>query len=108
MELQQEYRDDELQRIIEEAALYMCACPGQVASEISQLRSLIRYQRDCEKAGQTPTEVHRTIAAAGRQAHTLMETCLTQVLALEGWDRQTLEMPEGLRKLRDDIIARDF
>ena len=107
MELQQQYRDDELEAIVEEALLYMCACPGQVASEIRQLRQLIRYQRNCELAAETPSIVHQTIAEAGIQAHALMEDCLNRVLEIEGWDRQTLAMPEGLRKLRDDIVARD-
>lgn len=33
-----------------------------------------------------------------------MEDCLDQVLEIEGWDRATLKMPEGLRKIRDELI----
>jgi hypothetical protein len=37
-----------------------------------------------------------------------MEACLEQVLALEGWDRQTLKMPEGLRRKRAELLERDI
>jgi hypothetical protein len=33
-----------------------------------------------------------------------MEACLERVLEIEGWDRKTLKMPAGLRKLRDDLL----
>jgi hypothetical protein len=107
MELQQNYRDDELEKIVQEAILYMCACPCQVAAEIRQLRQLIHYQRNCEQASETPSPVHQAIAEAAIAAHAVMEDCLTRVLEIEGWDRQTLKMPEGLRQLRDEIVARD-
>lgn len=108
MDLQTGFTERELEKIIEEAMLYMCACPGQVATEIRRLRELIRYQRNCEKSETRSTLVHQTIAEAGVQSHALMENCLQQVLEIEGWDRATLKMPAGLRKLRDDILADDF
>lgn len=108
MDLQTGFTEHELEKIIEEAMLYMCACPGQVATEIRRLRELIRYQRNCERSETSSTLVHRTIAEAGVQSHVLMENCLQQVLEIEGWDRATLKMPAGLRKLRDDILADDF
>lgn len=108
MDPQTKFSDCELEKIIEEAMLYMCACPGQLATEIRRLRELIRYQRDCERGETSSALVHRTIAEAGGQAHALMENCLQQVLEIEGWDRATLKMPAGLRKLRDDILADDF
>ena len=104
MELQNLFSDQDLESIVEEAAIYMCACPGQVASEIRGLRNLIRYQRDCIHGGKTPAGVHRTIEAAAREAHALMENCLERVLEMEGWDRATLKMPAGLRKLRIDLL----
>lgn len=104
MELQKKFNDSELEAIVEEAAIYMCACPGQLASEIRGLRSLIRYQRDCIHSGKSPRTVHQTIDASAREAHTLMEACLERVLEIEGWDRKTLKMPAGLRKLRDDLL----
>ncbi|MDD3352022.1 hypothetical protein [Zoogloea sp.] len=104
MDLQQIYTDRELEHIAEEAMLYMCACPGQVASEIGRLRELIRYQRACLAEPGGVAEVHSVIAEASIEAHRVMEECLTRVLELEGWDRDTLVMPEGLRRLRDDLI----
>ena len=105
MEFQKQYRDDELEKIDFEAQIYMCACPSQVASEILRLRELIAYQYACEQ--EVPaSRVHQMIGSAAIKAHVLMEDCLTQVLAAEGWDRQTLKMPEGLRKRRDDFLTR--
>lgn len=43
-------------------------------------------------------KVHQRIAAAVHSAHVTMEACLEDVLALEGWDRTTLEMPANLQK----------
>ncbi|HLO64652.1 MAG TPA: hypothetical protein VK165_16970 [Azonexus sp.] len=104
MELQKRFNNSELETIVEEAAIYMCACPGQVASEIRGLRSLIRYQRECIQSGKSLNTVHQTIEASATEAHALMETCLERVLEIEGWDRKTLKMPAGLRKLRDDLL----
>jgi len=106
MDLTRKYSDAELEKIVDEAAIYMCACPGQVANEIRQLRSLIRYQGECLVDARTPKAVHETIAAAAQEAHAIMETCLDRVLALEGWDRTTLQMPPELRQLRDELILR--
>lgn len=104
MDLQKKFNDSELESIVEEAAIYMCACPGQVAGEIRALRSLIRYQQDCMHSGKSLNTVHQAIAASATEAHALMETCLERVLEIEGWDRKTLKMPAGLRKLRDDLL----
>lgn len=107
MDLQEKFDDADLEKIVEEAAIYMCACPGQVAGEIRGLRHLIRYQRDCVNEGKTPGLVHQTIESAAREAHAVMEACLDRVLEIEGWDRNTLKMPPNLRKLRDELIAKD-
>ena len=108
MDLQQRFSDEQLHQIVEEASIYMCACPGQVANELRQLRYLIRYQRDCITEGKSPSLVHQTIAAASQEAHAVMEGCLDRVLDIEDWDRTTLKMPAGLRKLRDEILASDL
>lgn len=106
MDLQNTFTDAELEKIINEAMLYMCACPAQVAAQISHLRGLLRYQRNCRQtASGTAVAVHQTIVDATMLAHRQLEQCLDQVLQLEGWDRQTLEMPAGLRQLRDDDLA---
>jgi hypothetical protein len=36
-----------------------------------------------------------------------MENCLTDVMRMEGWDPQTLKMPEGLRELRQKAMDQD-
>ena len=108
MDLQQRFSDEQLHQIVEEASIYMCACPGQVANELRQLRHLIRYQRDCITEGKTPSLVHQTIEAASQEAHAVMENCLDRVLEIEGWDRTTLKMPAGLRQLRDEFLASDL
>jgi len=105
MDLQKQFRDDELEKIVDEATLYMCACPGQVASELFNLRDLIRYQRKCLENSDTAPAVHRTIADAALQAHRLMEDCLSQVLELEGWDQTTLTMPKYLQEHQLRLVS---
>ena len=104
MELQTRLSSAALQRISEEAMLYMCACPGQVAAEISRLRELHRYQQECLSNPDNAAEVHHLIAGATAQAHAALETCLEKILDIEGWDRRTLKMPEGLRQQRDKLL----
>lgn len=107
MDLQKRFSDAQLQTIIEEATIYMCACPAQVAVSLRQLRELIRYQTGCQQEEKSEALVHQKIAQAGSDAHAIMEICMDEILTIEGWDRETLKMPEGLRKLRDDLILGD-
>lgn len=105
------FSDADLEQIVEEAIIYMCACPAQVAAELRRLRELIAYQHHCEihtTQGEIAVAVHRRIAAAAIEAHARMEACLDEVLDLEGWDRATLRMPEGLRRLRMDVLENDL
>jgi len=104
---QKRFTDDELEQIIEEATIYMCACPAQVAAQLRSLRELYRYQLACESEPANDTVVHQTIAAATLQAHALMEVCMDDILRIEGWDRATLKMPPGLRRKQLDSLARD-
>ena len=96
--LQTKFSADELITILEQAAIYDCACPAQVCKEIRSLRSLYEYQAHCLNLNDTDCQVHEHIAAATRLAHAEMERCLENVLELEGWNRQTLEMPTSLQK----------
>ena len=98
------FDDTQLKHIIDQAMIYMCACPAQVASQILQLRQLHAYQRGCLERGNVLDAVHEQIAAATEEAHARMEACLDAVLDLEGWDRERLEMPAGLRRQRDQIL----
>lgn len=107
MHLPKRFSDQELEQIVEEATIYMCACPGQVAVQLRALRELHRYQGSCEIEPGNDQDVHRTIAEATMRAHALMEDCMERVLAIEGWDRTTLKMPEGLRRKRNEMIERD-
>ena len=107
MILQRRFSDQQLEQIIEEATIYMCACPGQVAVQLRTLRELFRYQGNCQIEPGNEPAVHQVIAAATAQAYAVMEDCLEQVLTLEGWDRTTLKMPEGLRRKRAELLERD-
>ena len=42
--------------------------------------------------------VHGTIALATENAHAIMEECLSRILEIEGWDKNSLAMPEALKK----------
>lgn len=107
MMLQRRFSDQQLEQIINEASIYMCACPGQLAVQLRTLRELHRYQGNCEITSGNNVTTHQIIAAATAQAYALMEDCLEQVLSLEGWDRETLTMPEGLRRKLLESIERD-
>jgi hypothetical protein len=69
------------------------------------LKELVQYQQNCDLQTDTDSVVHKSIAKAGQQALQIMEDCLDEILDLEGWDRTTMTMPEGLRKRRDEIVS---
>lgn len=106
-ELTQIYSRKQLEKIIDEALIYMCACPAQVAEQLVRLRELYAYQTQCVSDGSLMHDVHYRIAESTRTAHAELEQCLSEVLKMEGWDPQTLCMPEGLRKLRLQNIQQD-
>lgn len=99
------FDNSQLARIIEEAMIFQCACPAQVAQHILGLRELFRYQFACSTTRTEDFGVHARIMESVRRTHAEMEKCLGDVLAAEGWDIGTLTMPEGLRQLRDDLLA---
>lgn len=99
-DLQQIYSKQQLEKILDEAMIYMCACPAQVAEQMIRLREVFAYQTNCVSDSRLMSEVHYRIAESTRKAHAELEQCLSEVLKMEGWDPQTLSMPEGLRKLR--------
>ncbi len=104
MEYIERFSDSDLERIIDEATVYMCACPAQVAVALRNLRGLYRYQIGCLKGDSAESEVHRLIADSTVAAHEELQDCLDRVLTLEQWDRTHWRMPEGLRQRRDRII----
>lgn len=104
MELSQRFTPEQLETIIDEASIYMCACPAQVVVAIRKLREIFRYQVSCLSGPQAVPGVHERIVRATIAAHEEMEGCLADILAMEGWDPLTLKMPEGLRIRRDAAI----
>lgn len=105
MSLRLVFDNSQLAHIIDQALIYQCACPGQVAQHILGLRELFRYQTSCGAMRSEDFGIHARIMEAVERTHAEMETCLTDILAAEGWDMVTLTMPEGLRKLRDELLA---
>ena len=100
------FSDAELEKILEEATIYMCACPAQVAKAMRELRNLYRYQLACIEDASNMSVVHRSIAESTIVAHAEMQDCLDRVLEIEQWDRATLRMPEGLRRKQIDAVSR--
>jgi hypothetical protein len=102
--LEMRYSKLQLEHILEEAMIYMCACPAQVAEQLLSLRKLFVYQKGCLSKDSLLDNVHHRISEATRKTHAEMELCLHDVLQMEGWDPQTLTMPAGLRQLRQQTI----
>jgi ABC-type uncharacterized transport system ATPase subunit len=108
MNLDQKFTALELAIINDQAALYTCACPVHVSLQITNLRKLFDYQKQCMEMdspaeNSVDVQVHRRIAEVTKQAHQLMEQCLDEILDLEGWDRRKLAMPAvGNRKKIND------
>lgn len=107
MRLETKFSLNELEAINRQALIYMCCCPAQVSSQIVELRRLFDYQNQClssQDSSELQADVHRRIGVACQQAHAVMEQCLDDILTMEGWDRQTLEMPAGIRQQIEKTI----
>lgn len=104
---EERFTDAELELIVEAGLIYMCACPGQVADATRKLRELHRYQLNCLTDPENDSRVHQAIADSTVLAHAQLQDCLDVVLELEGWDRQTLQMPEGLRCRQKKAMLED-
>ena len=104
MNLDNKFTALQLAIINEQAALYTCACPVHISLQIANLRKLFDYEKMCmdkDSLSESSVEmlVHQRIAEVTKQAHQLMEQCLDEILDMEGWDRNKLEMPTtGTRK----------
>lgn len=96
--MKERYSAAQVSRVLDQALVYQCACPAQVCRAIFELRELHEYQRNCANDSSNDRLVHEAIAAAAEQSHALMEECLARVLAIEGWDPQTLAIPDALRR----------
>ena len=107
MEYVERFTDTEVEKIVDEGLIYMCACPAQVAETLRKVRNMYRYQLNCLRNPENDCRVHDTIAAVSVQVHAQLEDCLEAVLALEQWDRETLTMPVGLRERQAKEISGD-
>lgn len=94
------FADDALHRIRDQAAIFDCACPAQLCKQIGDLRELHAYQLQCGRATPLDSAVHDRVATTVETAHEALEHCLRDVLRLEGWNMDTLEMPAELLKTR--------
>lgn len=96
--MKEHYDAAQISKVIDQSLIYQCACPAQVCRAIFELRELYDYQLNCAADTTNDKLVHESIAAAAEIAHVAMEQCLGRVLAIEGWDPLTLDMPESLRR----------
>lgn len=95
--MNEHFSASQINRVMSQSLDYECACPAQVCGAIVDLRDLYQYQKKCMRDTVNDLRVHESIAHATAQAHEILETCLKEVLGLEGWDPQTLSLPEALK-----------
>lgn len=107
MDYEERFSDADLEKIVEEGLIYMCACPAQVAEAIRKIRELHRYQGSCLNDPDNDAVVHQTIALSAVQVHADLQDCLEKVLELEKWDRTTLTMPFNLRVKQAKFLLDD-
>jgi len=108
MNLDNKFTALQLAIINDQAAIYTCACPVHISMQITNLRKLFDYQKTCmdvPSESDVHMQVHKRIAEVTKQAHQLMEQCLDEILDLEGWDKNKLEMPAGIRTRIEKIEA---
>lgn len=92
------YTSEQLTHIRNQALIYQCACPAQVTVVVDAIRTLHEQQQICLNETDTDDAVHSRIKQSSLKAHAELEDCLTDILKLEGWDLETLKMPEYLKK----------
>lgn len=95
--MKQQFTSQQINRVMTQSLDYQCACPAQVCGAIVDLREVYDYQSNCIASTVTDVKMHEAIAAAASQAHEILESCLKQVLDMEGWDPETLNLPEALK-----------
>ena len=100
MKLDYQYSDEQLLKIKDQGLIYTCVCPSQVSEQILSLRLILKYQAECQQeADERTIETHNLIVDASVKAHEIMEKCLHDILIREGWDLETLQMPDYIRDL---------
>jgi hypothetical protein len=108
MEYQERFSDGDLDSIVEEGLIDMCACPAQVAETLRNVRRLYRYQLNCLENPISDPAVHTTIAEVAIATHCLLENCMEKLLELEQWDRATLAMPPDLRRRQAEEVEKEI
>ena len=96
--MKEQFNASQISKIIDQSLIFQCACPAQVCRAIFELRELYEYQVNCANDSANDKRVHDNIAVATEKAHKIMEDCLSQILEIEGWDKDSLAMPEALKK----------
>ena len=96
--MKERFNPSQISKVIDQALVYQCACPAQVCRAIFELRELYEYQMNCASDAVNDEKVHKTIAQATEKAHELMEDCLNEILEIEGWNKESLVMPELLKR----------
>ena len=107
MVYEERFSDGELEQIISEGFIYMCACPAKVAEAVRHVRGLYRYQLACLQNPDNDDRVHLAIAKSAIATHTQLQDCMDEVLVIEKWDRATLRMPADLRIKQLKAISED-
>lgn len=95
--LTKQFSDEQLSRVLDQSLIHQCACPAQVCKSIIGLRELHEYEVSCLDQTENDEKVHSAIAAATDKCHSEMEKCLLDILEIEQWDLETLEMPDWLK-----------
>jgi hypothetical protein len=104
MFMDKKYSQEQIIRIRDQALTYQCACPAQVCVAIDTIRHLHAYQAKCLNSNKTDHAVHQRISESAAKTHADLENCLTDILRLEGWDMETLTIPDFLKKrLLEDL-----
>lgn len=96
------YSDEQINHIRDQAVFYQCACPAQLCEAIGHIRELHQIQMKCIDMTDTDKIVHETISKCTEKNHIELEKCLTEVLQIEGWEMESLKMPEYLNKRLSD------
>lgn len=92
------FSNEQLSFIRDQAMIYQCACPAQVCVTVDKIRELDEIQKKCLDASDVDKAVHERIRESAIKCHGEMERCLEDILRIEGWDMESLEMPDNLKK----------
>jgi hypothetical protein len=96
--MKEKFSASQISRVIDQALIYQCACPAQVGRAIFEMRELYAYQMNCANSSENDQRVHGAIALATEKSHEILENCLKEILVIEGWDQESLSMPDTLKK----------